>query len=265
MLKSRIVPCLLISGGGLVKTRGFQNPKYVGDPLNAVKIFNEKQVDELVVLDIDATVTGAEPNYGLIEKLAQECSMPLCYGGGITKSSQAFRIIRSGVEKVALGASAILKPDLLTEIAVGVGSQSVVAVLDVRKRKDKFSEGYHVYTHNGKNLQDGNPLEISVKFQRAGAGEILVNSIDNDGEMTGYDLDLARLIAKNVSVPTTFLGGAGSINHMIDLVSACGTVGVAAGSFFVFKGKLRAVLINYPSPEQRDNIALAAKQLKPNK
>jgi len=261
MLRPRIVPCLLISSGGLVKTRGFKSPKYVGDPINAVKIFNEKQVDELIVLDIDATVTGVEPNYGLIGKMAQECRMPLCYGGGITESSQAFRIMQSGVEKVALGASAILKPDLLAEISAGAGSQSVVAVLDVRKRKGIFSKGYQAYTHNGKIPRDGNPLEIAVNFQRAGAGEILVNSIDNDGEMTGYDLELARLIAKEVSVPTTFLGGAGSIDHMIDLVSACGTVGVAAGSFFVFKGKYRAVLINYPSPEQRDKITLSARHL----
>jgi len=261
MLRPRIVPCLLISSGGLVKTRGFKAPKYVGDPINAVKIFNEKQVDELIVLDIDATVTGVEPNYGLIEKMAQECRMPLCYGGGITESSQAFRIMQSGVEKVSLGASAILKPDLLGEISAGAGSQSVVAVLDVRKHKGMFSKGYQAFTHNGKIPRDGNPLEIAANFQRAGAGEILVNSIDNDGEMTGYDLDLARLIAKEVSVPTTFLGGAGSIDHMIELVSACGTVGVAAGSFFVFKGKYRAVLINYPSPEQRDKITLSARHL----
>ena len=258
MLRPRIVPCLLISSGGLVKTKGFNAPRYVGDPINAVKIFNEKQVDELIVLDIDATVMGVEPNYGLIEKMAQECRMPLCYGGGISKSSQAFRIMQSGVEKISLGASAILNPDLLGEISAGAGSQSVVAVLDVRKKKGIFSNGYQAFTHNGKIPRDGDPLEIVADFQRAGAGEIMVNFIDNDGEMSGYDLDLARLIIKKVSVPTTFLGGAGSIDHMIDLVSACGIVGVAAGSFFVFKGSYRAVLINYPSQEQRDKITLSA-------
>lgn len=258
MLRPRIVPCLLISSGGLVKTKGFKSPRYVGDPINAVKIFNEKQVDELIVLDIDATVMGVEPNYGLIEKMAQECRMPLCYGGGISKSSQAFRIMQSGVEKISLGASAILNPDLLGEISAGAGSQSVVAVLDVRKKKGIFSNGYQAFTHNGKIPRDGDPLEIVADFQRAGAGEIMVNFIDNDGEMSGYDLDLARLIIKKVSVPTTFLGGAGSIDHMIDLVSACGIVGVAAGSFFVFKGSYRAVLINYPSQEQRDKITLSA-------
>ena len=261
MLRPRIVPCLLISNGGLVKTRGFKAPKYVGDPINAVKIFNEKQVDELIVLDIDATVKGVEPNYRLIDKMAQECRMPLCYGGGISESSQAFRIMQSGVEKVSLGASAILNPDLLGEIAAGAGSQSVVAVLDVRKRKGVFSNGYQVFTHNGKILRDGNPLEIAANFQQAGAGEILVNCIDNDGEMTGYNIDLARLILKEVSIPTTFLGGSGSIDHMIELVSACGIVGVAAGSFFVFKGNYRAVLINYPSQEQRDKITLSTRRL----
>lgn len=258
MLRPRIVPCLLISSGGLVKTKGFKAPRYVGDPINAVKIFNEKQVDELIVLDIDATVMGVEPNYGLIEKMAQECRMPLCYGGGISNSSQAFRIIQSGVEKVSLGASAILKPDLLEEISAGAGSQSVVAVLDVRKRKGIFSNGYQAFTHNGKIPRDRDPLEIVADFQRAGAGEIIVNFIDKDGEMSGYDLDLARLIVKKVRVPTTFLGGAGSIDHMIELVSTCGIVGVAAGSFFVFKGNYRAVLINYPSQEQRDQITFYA-------
>ena len=261
MLRPRIVPCLLISKGGLVKTKGFKSPKYVGDPINAVKIFNEKEVDELIVLDIDATVMGVEPDYRLIEKLAQECRMPLCYGGGITESSQAFRIMESGVEKVALGASAIVKPNLLGKISAGAGSQSVVAVLDVRKRKGIFSSGYQIYTHNGNKSQNGNPIEVAGDLQRAGAGEILVNSIDHDGEMLGYDLELARLVSEKVSVPTTFLGGAGSTDDMIDLVTVCGTVGVAAGSLFVFKGKYRAVLINYPSVSQRDEISQAARVL----
>ena len=259
MLRPRIIPCLLISNGGLVKTRGFKDPKYVGDPINVVKIFNEKEVDELMVLDIDATVAGVEPNYRLIEKLAHECRMPLCYGGGISKTKQAFRIIESGVEKVALGASAFLKPDLLSEIAAGTGSQSVVAVLDIRKSTGMFSNGYQLFSHNGKIAQKGNPLEIAAKFQQAGAGEILVNFIDNDGEMQGYDLNFVSLIMKEVSVPITFLGGAGSIGDMIELVSTCGTVGVAAGSLFVFKGNYRAVLINYPSQEQRDKITSSVK------
>ena len=259
MLRPRIVPCLLISKGGLVKTKGFKSPKYVGDPINAVKIFNEKEADELIVIDIDATVTGAEPDYRLIEKLAEECRMPLCYGGGITNSRQAFRIMESGVEKVALGSSAIDKPELLGEIAAGAGRQSLVAVLDVRKRKGIFSSGYQIYTHNGSRPQSGNPLEVAIALQRSGAGEILVNSIDRDGEMAGYDLELARAISEKVSVPTTFLGGAGSADHMIDLVAACGIVGVAAGSLFVFKGKYRAVLISYPSVSQRDEIFSAAR------
>lgn len=254
MLRPRIIPCLLISNSGLVKTRGFKDPKYVGDPINAVKIFNEKQVDELIVLDIDATVKGLEPNYKLIEKIAQECRMPLCYGGGIINSSQAFRIMESGVEKVALGAAAINNRDLLGEISRGAGSQSVVAVLDILKKKTLFSSRYKLYTHNGNSPRAGHPIDVAEEMQAAGAGEILINSIDCDGEMTGYDLELAREATQRLSVPTTFLGGAGSVQHMINLVAACGTVGVAAGSLFVFKGKYRAVLINYPSPEQRDEI-----------
>lgn len=262
MLRPRIVPCLLVSNGGLVKTVGFKSPKYVGDPINAVRIFNEKEVDELIVLDIDATVAGVEPDYSLIEKLAQECRMPLCYGGGISESRQAFQIMESGVEKVAIGASALLKPDLLLDISAGAGSQSVVAVLDVRKQKTIFSSTYKIFTHNGTRAQNGDVTEVVAELQRLGAGEILVNSIDRDGEMLGYDLELAQLISKKVKVPTTFLGGAGSTDHMVDLAVACGTVGIAAGSLFVFKGKYRAVLINYPSVSQRDEISQAAWALK---
>lgn len=254
MLRPRIIPCLLVHKDGLVKTLGFKDPKYVGDPINAVRIFNEKEADELMVLDIDATLKKAEPDFGLIAKLAAECRMPLCYGGGVTTVQQAARIIAMGVEKVAVSAAAIANPSLLTEMASAVGRQSVVAVLDVRKRTGLFSKGYEVCTQNGKTSHKLDPVMLAKELQDAGAGEIVVNSVDRDGLMQGYDLEMAAQFKQALSVPVTFLGGAGSLDHLGELISKLGVVGAAAGSLFVFKGKYRAVLINYPTPEQKDKL-----------
>jgi len=254
MLRPRIIPCLLIHKGGLVKTRKFSSPKYVGDPINAVKIFNEKESDELAVFDIDATVNRIEPNYALIAKLAAECRMPLCYGGGITRSEQASRIIDLGVEKVAVSAAAVSDPRVLTAIASAIGCQSVVAVLDVRKRGGVFSRGYEVCSHNGRVTHKAEPFVLAKLLQEAGAGEIVVNSVDRDGEMCGYDLELAAMMREKLRVPLTVLGGGGSLNDMADLIRVCGIVGAAAGSLFVFKGQFRAVLINYPTAQQKEQL-----------
>lgn len=251
MLRPRIIPCLLVHKGGLVKTQQFRDPKYVGDPINAVRIFNEKEADELMVFDIDATVNKVAPDFNLIAKLAAECRMPLCYGGGVTTAEQAARIVDMGVEKVAVSAAAISNPLLLTEMAAAVGRQSVVAVLDVRKRTGLFSKGYELCTHNGKTSHKLDPIELAKHLQNAGAGEIVINSIDRDGLMQGYDLELATMFKQALKVPVTFLGGAGAVDHMGELISNVGVVGAAAGSLFVFKGKYRAVLINYPTPEHK--------------
>ncbi|MGC7405634.1 AglZ/HisF2 family acetamidino modification protein [Pandoraea pneumonica] len=261
MLRPRIIPCLLVHQGGLVKTQGFKSPKYVGDPINAVKIFNEKESDELIVLDIDATVNNVEPNFDLIAKLAEECRMPLCYGGGIKTAAQAARIIDMGVEKVSISSAAIANPALLGEIASAIGRQSVVAVIDVRKRTGLFAKGYEVCTHNAKEARKVDPVELAVQLQNAGAGEIVINSIDRDGEMKGYDIELAKQVRQALSVPATFLGGAGSLEDIENLVSAVGVVGAAAGSLFVFKGKYRAVLINYPTPSQKEQLCRTALSL----
>ena len=258
MLRPRIIPCLLVHQRGLVKTQVFKDHKYVGDPINAVRIFNEKEADELMVFDIDATVKKAEPDFGLIAKLAAECRMPLCYGGGVTTAEQAARIVDMGVEKVAVSAAAIANPSLLTEMAAAVGRQSVVGVLDVRKRTGLFANGYEVCTHNGKAAHKMDPITLARQLQDAGAGEIVVNSVDRDGQMQGYDLELAMQFKQALKVPVTFLGGAGSLEHMSELVSKLGVVGAAAGSLFVFKGKYRAVLINYPTPEQKKQLCLEA-------
>lgn len=256
MLRPRIIPCLLVHAGGLVKTVQFADPKYVGDPINAVRIFNEKEADELMVLDIDATVRGVEPNYKLISILAAECRMPLCYGGGVTRPDQARRIVSLGVEKVALSSAAVDNPSLVASTAAEVGRQSVVVVLDVLKRRGVFTaESYELRTRNGSRKHRGDPIEVARTMQDLGAGEIVVNSIDRDGKMVGYDLDLASTMRQALRVPVTFLGGAGSLGDIEQLVDRCGVVGTAAGSLFVFKGPYKAVLINYPSPADKDAIA----------
>lgn len=238
----------------MVKTQAFKDPKYVGDPINAVKIFNEKEADELIVLDIDATVLGREPDFALIAKLAAECRMPLCYGGGVTTAAQAARIVDMGVEKVAVSAAALANPALLTEMAAAVGRQSVVAVLDVRKKSGLFAKGFEVCTRNAKVAHKQDPVALAVQLQDAGAGEIVINSVDRDGLMQGYDLELAAQFRRALKVPMTFLGGVGSLDDIGQLVSRVGVVGAAAGSLFVFKGKYRAVLINYPTPVQKTQL-----------
>ena len=248
MLRPRIIPSLLIHDKGLVKTVKFKDHKYVGDPINAVKIFNEKEVDELTIFDIDATVLGNEPNYTLIEKLANQSRMPLCYGGGVKTVKQAQRIFSLGVEKIALSSSTIQNPNLITEISEKVGSQSVIVVLDVKK---KLFGGYEIYTHNGKKSTGIDPMKFVRKIEKLGAGEIVINSIDNDGCMKGFDLKLIDLIHNEISLPLTVLGGAGSMNDIGEVISKHGIIGVAAGSQFVFKGKYRAVLINYPTASEK--------------
>ena len=252
MLRSRIIPCLLIHNKGLVKTVNFKDPKYVGDPINAVKIFNEKEVDELIVLDIDATKEKRGPNLKMIKSLADECRMPFCYGGGITTVEQAVKIISLGAEKVALSYSALNNISLCQEIGDIIGNQSVVVVLDVKKKK--IFGGYDIYTHNGTKKSNWKLNDLISKLEEIGIGEIVINSIDNDGLMQGYDLPLIESIREKCSMPITVIGGAGSIQHIKDLISKFKIIGAAAGSLFVFKGKYKAVLINYPNREERKPI-----------
>ena len=258
MLRSRVIPCLLVHKGGLVKTRNFKDPKYVGDPINAVRIFNEKEADELIVLDIDATVNGVPPDFSLIAKLAAECRMPLCYGGGVKTTEQATRLVDMGVEKVAVSSAALADPLLIASMAESVGRQSVVAVIDVQRRTGIFSKGYQVSTHNGVVHYDIDPVELAGRYEAAGVGEIVINDVDRDGLGGGYDLVLAEKIRRQVKVPLTFLGGAGSLEHMAAAIQHVGVIGVAAGSLFVFKGRYRAVLINYPTPDQKMKLCLSA-------
>lgn len=250
MLRPRIIPCLLVHKGGLVKTIGFGSPKYVGDPLNAVRIFNEKEVDELTVLDIDASRQGREPDYSLIANLALECRMPLCYGGGVKTVEQFERIISLGVEKVAISSGAIERPELISQAAARVGSQSVVVVLDVKKTG--LLRRPELVTLNATRKTGLAPEDFARRVQALGAGEIILNSVDRDGEMKGYDLDLVQQVRAATTLPLTVLGGAGSLDDMRELIRRYRVIGAAAGSLFVFKGKYRAVLINYPNRREKD-------------
>jgi len=242
MLKHRVIPCLLLHGDGLVKTVRFRNPVYVGDPINAIRIFNEKEVDELMVLDIEASPEGREPNYALIEKFAGECCMPLCYGGGVRTVDQARRLFALGVEKVSLQSAALKDMTILKDMSTVFGSQSVLFSLDVRSgifgRK---------ICHSSSTRRD-DPRTWRAVLQLAvenGAGEIVLNSIERDGTMSGMDLDLIRQVSAGLSVPLIAIGGVGSMEHILQAIRA-GASGVAAGSFFVFDGPRRAVFITYP-------------------
>lgn len=252
MLRSRIIPCLLVRNKGLVKTVKFKEGKYVGDPINAVKIYNEKEVDELMVIDIDATAEGKRPNFDLIKKLAVECRMPFCYGGGVKTVEDAKKIINLGAEKVALSSVAITNPELLPKIARAIGTQSVVVVLDVKKKK--LFGSYELYTHNGQKKMKQNPFDFVKQIQELGIGEIIINSIDNDGVMNGYDFKMLDAFRELIYVPMTILGGAGNISDIKEAISRYKTIGVSAGSLFVFKGKYKAVLINYPSKQERKKL-----------
>jgi len=232
-----------MSGGSLVKTIRFDAPRYVGDPLNAVRLFNEFAADELVLLDIEATKCNSEPNYDLIRRIAVECRMPLCYGGGIKSVDQAVRLVSLGVEKIAIG-SAVFSGQLIRDISNQIGRQSICAIINVRTEGTK-SEYRAVVDSKSAELD---PFDLARRLQEMGAGEILVNSIDRDGVMCGYDLELARRMRDVVSTPLTMLGGAGSIADMQSLINTIGVCGAAAGSLFVFRGRFRAVLISYDKP-----------------
>ena len=252
MLYPRIIPCLLVHKKGLVKTTKFKDPKYVGDPINAVKIFNEKEVDELIVVDIDASREGREPDYKMIENLATECRMPLCYGGGIKTVEQAQKIFSLGVEKIAVSSVAIENPSIISSMAERVGNQSVVVVMDIKKKT--LSSKYELYIHNGTKPTGIDPILFAIEMQKLGAGEIVVNSIDQDGVMKGYDMNLIKKIRDVISIPITVMGGAGTLDDIGNVIQQHGIIGVAAGSLFVFKGKYRAVLINYPTAIEKTSL-----------
>lgn len=241
MYRARVIPVLLLSGYGLVKTQKFKDPVYIGDPVNAVRIFSEKEADELVLLDIGASLEGREPNYELIAEIGGECLMPMAYGGGVTTLEQVRKLIRSGVEKVVINSAAATNPAVITEAAAIFGSQAIVGGIDVRR---SLMRGTRVATHAGSVETGQDPVAQARRLVEAGAGEILLNSIDRDGTMSGYDIPLVKSVADAVDVPVVACGGAGTPEHLQEAITA-GASAAAAGSMFVFHGKRRAVLINY--------------------
>ncbi|HEY4875577.1 MAG TPA: AglZ/HisF2 family acetamidino modification protein [Puia sp.] len=246
MKRIRVIPALLIQKKGLVKSIQFKDHKYVGDPINAVKIFNEKEVDEIVVLDISATSEKRPPDINQIREIASEAFMPLGYGGGITTLEEIKTLISSGVEKVILNTAAFYHPELITETAKYVGSQSIVVSIDVKKN---FFGKYKVHINNGTKNTGIDPIEYAKKMESAGAGELLLNSIEKDGTFGGYDISLIELISSAVNIPVVAIGGAASVNDFA-LAVQHGASAVSAGSMFVFQRPHRAVLISYPSQEE---------------
>jgi imidazole glycerol-phosphate synthase subunit HisF len=242
----RLIPVLLLKGKGLVKTTKFKNPVYIGDPINAVRIFNEKEVDELVLCDIEASIMQREPNYAWIKDIVSECFMPVGYGGGIRNMEQIRKIFDLGVEKVILNTAAF-DFKLVAQAASIYGNQSIVGCIDAKK---SLLGGYNVYSKSGSVKYKIAPEEFTKQLVSAGAGEIIVQSIDKEGSMTGFDLELTKSVANAVNVPVVASGGAGNMLHISDVLDKGKASSVSAGSFFVFKGKHRAVLINYPKQEE---------------
>jgi len=251
MLKTRVIPCLLLRGAGLVKTTCFKDPKYVGDPINAIKIFNDKEVDELVLLDITASKENRGPAFSVIAEVASECFMPLAYGGGIRTVEEARRILKLGVEKVVFNTTAWREPAVLRDASREFGAQAVVASIDVRR---KLFGRYEVYVEGGTRATGMDPVEYARRMEAAGAGEIFLTSIDRDGTMKGYELELLAKVTTAVGVPVIASGGAGSLSDFSAAIREGGAAAVAAGAMFVFHGPHRAVLITYPLRNELEKV-----------
>lgn len=243
MLRPRIIPFLLLKKDYLIKTINFEKEIYIGDPINAIKIFNEKKVDELIILDIEASKLNYEPDYKLIEKIALEANMPICIGGGIKNSEQANRIFNLGVEKICLSSILTQNLSILQELSSNVGSQSIGAVLDVKKIKNKYA----LFINNGEIKIDMDLKEFINSLQKNGVGEIIINSIDKDGQMNGYDFELVDEFINEINVPFTIVGGAGKLEDVQSLYKKYKNINFGCGSMFVFKGSRRSVLLNYPN------------------
>ncbi|MBI4474327.1 MAG: imidazole glycerol phosphate synthase subunit HisF [Acidobacteria bacterium] len=251
MLTTRVIPCLLLQNGGLVKTVKFQSPDYVGDPTNAIKIYNDKQVDELVVLDIAATVAKKEPAFGAIEMFASECFMPVAYGGGLRNIGDVQRVFRLGIEKVVLNTYAVERPEFIRELSERFGAQAIVVSIDAKRNA---AGGHEVFIRGGRTPTGLDPLALALKMSALGAGEIFLNSIDQDGTMAGYDLELIRNVSSAVEIPVIACGGAGKLADFGRAVKEGGAAAVATGSMVVYFGRNRAVLINFPTKRELDEV-----------
>jgi cyclase len=246
----RVIPCLLVDDEAMVKTVRFSSPRYLGDPINVINLFNRFEVDEITLLDIGATRRGEPPPFELIERLAAECWVPLAYGGGIRTMEDVRTVLSSGVEKVVLGTVAYDRPELISAAAQVYGAQAVVVAVDARRT----AAGLGVFVEGGQRAIGSDPASYALRSVNYGAGEILVTSIDRDGTMEGYDLELIRAVSEAVDVPVIAWGGAGERVHLPIPIRDAGASAVAAGSIFVFRGPERGVLINFPEREQLEAL-----------
>jgi imidazole glycerol-phosphate synthase subunit HisF len=247
VIHPRVIPCLLLRNKGLVKTINFKKPVYLGDPINVVKILNEKEVDELIFLDIMATLENREPLFDYMGEIASECFMPLGYGGGIKSLEDIRKILSVGIEKVVINSYAVENPAFIRQAADRFGSSTIVVSMDVRK---SLWGKYEVYRHGGRKAAHLDALQWAMQVAQMGAGEIMLNSIDRDGTMQGYDLGLIKRVTASVDIPVVACGGAGNVQHLAQVVKEAGASAAAAGSMFVFQGKHRAVLISYPTQQE---------------
>ncbi len=250
MIRPRIIPILLLKDSGLVKTFQFKNSKYIGDPINAIRIFNDKEVDELVLLDIEASIHNKKPDLNVLKNITSECFMPLSFGGGIDSIEMIKEILKIGVEKVILNSAAVKNPNLISEASKNFGKSTIIVSIDYKR--NLFDN--NVYINGGSIKTKYKPLEWAIECEKLGAGEIIINSIKKDGSMSGYDFNLLKSISNAVSIPVIASGGAGGLKDFSKAIFECNASAVAAGSFFVFKGKHRAVLITYPSREELNLI-----------
>jgi cyclase len=253
MLSVRVIPSLLLKGQGFVKGKKFRDHKYIGDPINTIRIFNDKQADEILILDILCTSNRSPPNFKLLSELASESFMPLSYGGGITSLVQVEKLFKIGFEKVVLNSIVFENPNFIADVVSIAGSSSVVVSMDVKKN---IFGRYDIFSHSGSKKQPFEPLEFSKKVEELGAGELIVCNIDRDGTKLGYDLNILHKIATQVSIPVIASGGAGSLDDFQKAVKEANIAAVSAGAFFVFHGKHDAVLIQYPEYKTLNKLFL---------
>lgn len=246
MYRSRVIPCLLLNDKGLYKTTRFKEPRYLGDPINTVRLFNDKEVDEIILVDISASIEKRDPNIEYLRRVVGECFMPVCYGGGVTSLKQIETLYKIGIEKVAFNSSLYQKPDLIKEAAKTFGTQSIVASIDLRKN---LFGSHSVYVKSGKEKIKYNPVEYAKRAEDLGAGEILLTSIDNEGMMKGYEYSIIEKISSSVSIPVIANGGAQNLSDCVKAVNS-GASAAAAGSMFVYYGNRKAILVNYPDQEE---------------
>lgn len=251
MLETRVIPCLLVNNERLVKTVRFKRPAYVGDPINAIKIYNEKEVDELIILDITATTEQRQPSLKLLSEITSECFMPLCYGGGVRNVEDMRQVFDMGVEKIAINSYAFENPKFIRQVSELFGSQSIVFSMDVKK---SFFGKYCACSYGGKKVSKKDPVKFAMMMEKMGAGEIFLNCIDRDGTWEGYDIDLISAITKSVNLPVIACGGAGKIEDFGKAVRDGGAAAVAAGSMVVYQGKDLGVLINFPSRKELKRV-----------